>query len=254
MKRLVISVVFYMVCATSHATTPFSPRVFASDGWIHVVGFAWPDQNGKVLIVRTRDTTSFFSLEELGMEPGVLECVSTAGHQWYQQSIGYVILLPDRDKDSLSRRRVLYLRDKEGRETALDLSSGELMDFSTISDKKTISQIKLSSGELIDLPTMSDRYVITKRSISEAASLLRSNNAQDREAGAMHLGQLLARDYLQELKGLLNDDAYASQKSGDETKRIYFVREAAQKAIDLISGQNTANQSVHSIADSVGSE
>ena len=88
MKRIAIGIELCVLSLQAYATTPFPPKVFANDSWALVAAFAWPDENDKVLIIRTVRKTSLLSLEDLGITG--LDEWTTAGSEWYQNSIGYV--------------------------------------------------------------------------------------------------------------------------------------------------------------------
>ena len=211
MKPLITFLVTCSFCVQSYATRPYSPKVFASDSFTYAVGFAWPDQNGKVLMIRSIRKTSLFSLEELGIS--TRGEVSTAGHRWCQNSIGYVTRVKIAGEDSTSFHQILYFRHRDGHEIAIDVNSSKLINLSSILDMDKLN----------------------KHTISEATKLLNSKNPKDRQTGAIHLGQLQASAYLPELKKQLNDDAYFTQVSKNETNKVYYVKEAAEKAIELIN-------------------
>jgi hypothetical protein len=219
MKRLMISIIFCVVCIIAHATTPYPPKIFVNDNYTFAVGFAWPDQNDKVLIIRTKANTSLYSFDELGLGHSNLEEISTAGFAWCRNSIGYVTSLRIKDKDSERSLRVFYLRHKSGAEVIVDLDSSKLIDSAAVSEKDNLDE----------------------KTISRAASLLESEKPRDRQTAAIHLGQLKAKGYLQELTKLLNDDASYTVTSGKETRTVYYVKEAAERAIHLMTTKDNAN-------------
>ena len=230
MKRFVIVIIICVVCGNSHATTPYAPRIFANDSWAFVAGFAWPDQNGKVLIIRTAHKTSLFSRDELGINTSKMEIVSTAGYDWYHHSIGHrVTSLKVKLGTSESRLHVFCFRHRDGKEAIIDLNSNELIDLNSIVDKNALNKI----------------------TISKAASLLKSDKPQDRQTAAIHLGQLGASEYLQELTNLLNDKAAHTytRVSTKEEKTVYYVRDAAKKAIELINSKQTANRALQATGE-----
>ncbi len=106
MKRIVISLVICVMSVTANATTPFPPKVFANDSWAFVAAFAWPDENDKVLIIRTVRKTSLLSLDELGIRQ--IGEWSSAGSGWYQNSIGYVTSLRIKGMEPGSQLRVFF--------------------------------------------------------------------------------------------------------------------------------------------------
>jgi hypothetical protein len=218
MKKLAISILIFAICAGANATRPYRPKVFANNGWAFVAAFAWPDQNEKVLIIRTKRKTSLLSLDELGIKKPARR--STAGFMWYQYSIGYVTSLRLKGKEPASYLRVFYFRDKNGKESIVDLNTSKLIESTTMLNKDDLD----------------------RKTISEAASLLKSDSPQDRQTAAMHLGQLGATEYLPQLTKLLKDKAAYTQTKGRETKTVYYVKEAAEKAIELINSKNTANK------------
>jgi len=220
MKYLVMSIILCLICAKTQATPPFPPKVFANDSWAFIAAFAWPDENDKVLIIRTVRKTTLLSLEELGIER-VVE--SSAGSQWYQNAIGYVTLMRIKGMAPESRLRVFYFRDKNGKESVIDLSTFNLIESSVILNKDDLD----------------------KKTTSNAALLLKSSKSQERQTAAIHLGQLKANEHLQGLTKLLNDDASYTLGSGEEKKTIYFVREAAKTAIRLINSKNA----IHKLGD-----
>lgn len=218
MRRIVI---FMMICAlraSTYATTPYPPKVFANDSWAFVAAFAWPDENDKVLIIRTVRKTSLLSWEELGIE-GMDEW-TTAGSRWYQNSIGYVTSLRTKGMEPETHLRVFYFRDKKGRESIVDINSGKLIDSATVLNKDELD----------------------KKTMSNAVSLLRSDSPQDRQTAAIHLGQLGANRDMPELTKLLEDESSYTQISGKEEKTVYYVKEAAEEAIRLINSNNSTNK------------
>ena len=223
MKRFAIPIMICAICATANATTPFPPKVFANDSWTLVAGFAWPDENDKVLIVRTVRKTTLLSLDELGITP-LEELMTTAGSQWYQNSIGYVTWMKVKGTDSGSSLRVFYFRNKEGKESIVNLNTSKLIEPTSV----------LNNTDL------------DKKTMSEAAALLKSERPQDRQTAAIHLGQLGASDYLKELTALLNDKAAYTRISGKEETTVYYVKEAAEVAIQLIKSKNAANKAIDS--------
>lgn len=219
MKRIAITIMVSVMCVTANATTPFPPKVFANDSWAFIAGFAWPDKNDKVLIIRTVRTTALLSLDELGITP-LEEVLTTAGSRWYQSSIGYVTKVKVKTRDAESNIRVFYFRNRKGKESVVDLSSSKLIDPAIIMNKDDLD----------------------KKTISNAAALLKSDRPQDCQTAAIHLGQLGASEYLQQLRKLLNDRAAYTQISGKKEKTVSYVKEAAEKAIELINSQNAANK------------
>jgi hypothetical protein len=218
MNRFAIGMIVCVLASHAYATTPFPPKVFAHDSWAFVAAFAWPDENDKVLIIRTVRKTSLLSLEEMGIRK--LDIRTTAGSRWYQNSIGCVSSLRIKGMKPESHLRVFYFRDQDGTESIIDLNTCKLIDPTTISNKEDLDRATLSN----------------------AALLLKSDEPQDRQTAAIHLGQLRASEYLQELTRLLDDEAAYTQISGEETKTVYYVKEAAEQAIRLIKSKTTANK------------
>ncbi len=138
---------------------------------------------------------------------------------WYQNAIGYVVSLqirgPARDASSL-----FYFRNKEGVETIIDLNTNALID----------PRLVLNRTEL------------DKMTIAEAVNLIQSERSQDRQTAAIHLGHLGSRKHFSTLTNLLNDKASFTQISGNERKTVYFVKDAAEKAIEMIKQRETANK------------
>ena len=218
-----------MLCVLSsrvYATTPFPPKVFANDSWAFVAAFAWPDENDKLLIIRTVRKTSLLSLEELGIKK--LDVWTTAGSRWYQNSIGYVTSLRVKDMEPNSHLRVFYFRDKDGTESVIDLNTSKLIEPGGIMNRDDLD----------------------KKTLSIAASLLKSDRPQDRQTAAIHLGQLGTSEYSEELTRLLDDKSAYTQISGREEKTVYYVKEAAEEAIRLIKLKNTANNCLNPISGS----
>ena len=214
MKRCLLIIIICAACVNAYATRPFPPKVFANDGFAFVVGFAWPDQDGNVLLIRTMRETALFSLDDLGFRP--FEDWTTAGHRWYQNAIGYVTTLEIKDDNVGSMVRAFYFRHRDGKETAIDLRT---MQF-------------------IDLKTVQDRETLDNKSVSVAAGLLKSHDPRDRQTSAIHLGQLRSRQHLEELIALLDDNASLTRGSSGKMETIYYVREAAEEAIKLIQEED----------------
>jgi hypothetical protein len=211
------------MCVTANATTPFLPKVFANDSWTFIAGFAWPDENDKILIIRTVRKTTLLSLDDLGITP-LEDVMTTAGSRWYQNSIGYVASVKIRGMESDSSLRVFYFRNRKGKESVIDLNTGKLIEPASILNKADLD----------------------KKTISEAAALLKSDKPEDRQTAAIHLGQLGTDEYLKELTGLLNDKAAYTQISGKEEKTVYYVKEAAEESLQLIKSKNAANKAIDS--------
>lgn len=222
MKRIAIGIMLCVLSSRAYATTPFPPKVFANDSWAFVAAFAWPDENDKVLIIRTVRKTSLLSLEDLGIKK--LDVWTTAGSRWYQNSIGYVFSLRVKGTKPESHLRAFYFRDKDGTESVIDLNTGSLIDPTTILNKDDVD----------------------KTTLLHAAGLLKSDEPQDRQTAAIHLGQLGASEYLQDLTRLLADEASYTQITGKEEKTVYYVKEAAEHAIRLIKSKSTANKAMDS--------
>jgi hypothetical protein len=223
-KRLFI-IILCVVCTKAHATTPLAPKIFENDSWTFVAGFAWPDENDKVLIIRTVRKTTLLSLDELVITPlEELEEWTTAGSAWYQNSIGYVTSVKVKGTDSESDLRVFYFRNRNGKESVVNLKTSKLIEPSTILNKAGLD----------------------KKTVSNAILLLKSDRAHDRQTAAIHLGQLGASEHLQRLIKLLGDKAAYTQISGKEEKTVHYVKEAAEKAIQSIKSKMTANKAIDS--------
>ena len=226
MNRIVVGIMLCVLSSRVYATTPFPPKVFVNDSWAFVAAFAWPDENEKVLIIRTVRKTSLLSLEDLGIKK--LDVWTTAGSKWYQNSIGYVTSLRVKGMEPSSHHLVFYFRDKDGTESVIDLNTSKLIEPESILNRDDLD----------------------KKTRSNAASLLKSDRPQDRQTAAIHLGQLGASEYAEELTKLLNDEAAytqitgSTQMSGREEKTVYYVKEAAEEAIRLIKLKNTANKAI----------
>jgi hypothetical protein len=222
MKIIVIGIMLCVLSSRVYATTPFPPKVFANDSWAFVAAFAWPDENDKVLIIRTTRKSSLLSLEDLGIKK--LDVWTTAGSKWYQNSIGYVTSLRVKGMETNPHLRVFYFRDKDGTEAVIDLNTSQLIE----------------SGRILN------RDDLDKKTLSNAASLLKSDRPQDRQTAAIHLGQMGASEYAEELTRLLDDKSAYTQGSGRKEKTVYYVKEAAEEAIRLIKLKNTANKAIDS--------
>jgi len=214
MRKLLVCLIVCAVCSPSLATRPFRPKVFANDSFTFVVGFAWADQNDKTLIVRSARKTYMYSRKDLGFKD--LEKMSSAGSMWYQQSIGFVTSAKIREGgDADSRCRIFYFRDKKGNEAIIDVNSGRLLTTKQIVEKDKLA----------------------KQTAAEAAKLLKSENPRDRQTGAIHLGQLKAKEYRKELTALLKDNASSTVVYGSKkVKTVYYVKDAAAEALKQIDG------------------
>lgn len=217
MKRIAISILLCIIGTTVNATTPYPPKVFVNDSWTFVAGFAWPDENDKVLIIRTVEKTSLLSLEELAIP---IKTWSTAGSEWYQNSIGFVTSVKIKGAHSEPDRHVFYFRNRNGKESVVDLNTTKLIGPATILN----------------------RVELNRKTISHATSLLRSSRPHDRQTAATHLGHLGTPKHLSQLTKLLSDKAAYTQISGDQERTVYYVKEAAEKAIKLINSKNATNK------------
>lgn len=216
-KTLVFALTIFAVCVHTYATRPFAPAIFSDGGDAFVVGFAWPDQNGNVLIIRTMRETASFSLDELGIAP--FEGFSTAGYQWYQNAIGYVVTLNVKNGEDTSLVRMFYFRHRDGKEAAIELSAMQPFDLSRITERDELD----------------------RKTVSQADKLLRSPNPRDRQTAAIHLGDLRSQQHLQDMIKLLEDRSSSTRGSGGRAETVYFVRDAAKEAIRLIRGSESAN-------------
>ena len=220
MKPIVIGIIFSLICGCLSATAPFPPKVFSDDRFSFVVAFPWPDQEMKVLMIRTIRKTSLFSLEELGVKNSGY---TTAGSTWYQDTIGYVARLRTTDQAvEPAYIWAFYFRDVKGKEVVIDLAKSKLIDPSTTLD----------------------RGFILEHTIRKAESLLSSTEPRERRAGAIHLGQLGRSGSLEKLRRLLDDDSSYTQIAQDQEERtVFYVREAAEEAMRQIEGRTNADRS-----------
>lgn len=212
MKRTVLVILLGILCSQSDATRPFSPQVFVDDDSVYAVGFPWPDQNDDVLLIRSMRKTYTFSLDDLGIRRAGE--MSTAGYRWYRNSIGFVFTV--KLKEETSRARVFCFRHRSGHVVLIDVNSGAHIELSSMPDKNSLN----------------------REAIRAAAALLKSDQPRDRQTAAIHLGQLNAGQYLRELKKLLGDEAFTTWSTKTESRKVYYVKEAAQQAIELIGQGN----------------
>lgn len=218
MKPIVIGIICSMFFGSLSATPPFPPRVFSDDKFSFVVGFPWPDQEKKVLVIRTIRKTSLFSLEELGIEN---VGYTTAGTTWYQGAIGYVERLRTAEQAvEPSYVWAFYFRNAEGKEVVIDLAESKLIDASKA----------LDSAFLLEL------------NIRKAENLLGSAKPRERWTGAIHLGQLGRSACLEKLRRLLDDDSsYTQITPNQEERTVFYVKEAAEEAMRQIEARTKAD-------------
>lgn len=207
MRIALFTVVASLVCGTLLATPPFPPRVFSDDRFCYVIGFPWPDQDGKVLIIRTIRKTTLLSLQEIGIKEPIH---TTAGIDWYREAVGYVGQFKALD-DAV--KWGFYFRGAGGYEFAISLPDGRIFD----------PELEL------------DRTLLNAMTVKHAEKLASSGDSHNRKAAAIHLGELGGSSSIEVLKRLLGDDSlYTLHRSGDELKTVYYVREAAEAAISQI--------------------
>jgi len=221
MKKTLNSLALVSMLTMAHGTTPFPAKIFENNGQIFAAGFAWPDQNDKVLIIRGGKGTSMFSLDQLGIYNTTW---TTAGSMWYQQSIGLSFVSKVKGIEGIDEdifRSVFYFRNIEGKEAIINLSTNKLIERSNIVDMSKLDE------------------AINKK----AASLLESADPFVRETGAMHLGYSGTTEHLSELDSLLQDKALVGRIFEGEKKVVYHVRDAAAEAIRKIKLKNTPNKS-----------
>jgi len=219
MKSLTLGLVILGLYTQAYATRPFPSAIFVNDGFTFVAGFPWPDQDGNVLIIRTMRTTASFSIDALGLTP--FEEFSLRGYQWYQNAIGYVATNHFKAGDEQSFSHIFYFRHRSGKDVAIDLGAMQPIEDSNVLD----------------------RDALDRRTISKAARLLRSQDPRERQTAAIHLGQLRSEQHLPQIMSLLGDPASYTRGSGADIERVYYVREAAEKAIRLIQEAKSSNQS-----------
>ena len=130
--------------------------------------------------------------------------------------------------DDAKHHHVFYFRNIDGKERIIDLN--------------TFTQI--------DPALVLNRSDLNERTITEASNLIQSENPHDRQTAAIHLGHLGNRGHLSVLRDLLNDETSFTQTSGNETRTVYFVKEAAKKATALITQRDTANNHLNPISGS----
>ena len=215
MKPIAIGIIFSLICGALFATAPYPPKVFSDDRFSFVVGFPWPDQETKVLMIRTIRKTSLFSLKELGIENSGY---TTAGSTWYQDAIGYVERLRTAEQAiEPSYIWAFYFRNADGKEVLIDLAK----------------------SELIDPAKALDRAFLLNLNIRNAEKLLDSTKPRERRAGAIHLGQLGDSGNLEKLRHLLDDDSsYTQIEANQEARTVFYVRAAAEEAIRQIEARS----------------
>lgn len=219
MKSALFATILFLFCGTLFGTAPYPPRVFSDDRFCFVAGFPWPDQEGKVLVIRTINKTMLFGLEELGISRTIR---STAGIGWYREAIGYVGRFRMQTSGPESPTAWgFYFRDQNGHEFL----------------------IRLPSGDFLDPQRELDRASLDEMTARQAEKLIRSEDPFTRRAGAIQLGQLGALASISLLSDLLDDtSSYTQYAQGREPETVYFVREAAAEAIQLLKQKATSEQ------------
>ena len=213
-----------------YATTPFSAKIFCDDPYCFAVGFPWPDQNDSVLMIRNMSTTHNYSLNDLGID---IRHTTTAGYDWYENAIGMLMEVRVRTTNSMPWMRIFYFRNMDGKEILINTHTGQYID------KKSI---------------ILDRHMYQRNLESHIMSLLSSPKPRDRQTGAIHAGISQLTNGLPILRGLIHDKSYTIHINQGEAKQIYFVKEAAEEAIRVITerkseNDNSSNKGVQAIGD-----
>ncbi len=210
MKKLSLIALLAFASCCAHATTPFPAKVFSDDPDCFAVAFPWPDQNKSVLTIRTSTQTHHFSLNDLGITP---EYMTTAGYEWYLNSIGMFTRIRVISEFGRLWASLFYFRQKDGTEIWIDTHTGKLLE-------KRVCPV--------------DHYGFKQNLCLHIRELMASPNPQDRETGAIHAGQLRMTNALPALNGLLLDKSATLYVTKDTTREVYYVKEAAEKAIQEI--------------------
>ena len=189
-------------------TEPYPPLVaideFTGDT---TVLFARPDENDKVLFVRFYEKTKLYSFDELGIDVIDFGQISTAGYDWHVNCIAAYIYWETGER----AESALSLRFKNGQTLFINTS--------TLKASRTIDSVGLKKSHT----EWADAALI----------LLDSDNPQDRLTGIIHSGQMRITDSKEKLQELLGDEEYYI--TGPPNTKVYYIQEAAQKALKLIS-------------------
>lgn len=219
MKKLSLITLFISASCFAQTTTPLPSKVFSDDPYCFIVGFPWPDQNGSVLMIRSLGRTHDFSLRDLDITPQ--QHMTSAGYDWYINAIGMFSGGRVLSEDKTPWIHIFCFRHKDGREILLDTHTGERLD------KKEIE---------LDLSMLRRDFA------SRVAGLMGSPDPRDRETGAIHAGHLRMTNELSKLKGLLLDESYSVRIDQGAPTKVYYVKEAAEQAIQKITQEQAQDE------------
>ncbi|MEM7392118.1 MAG: LysM domain-containing protein [Verrucomicrobiota bacterium] len=97
-----------------------------------------------------------------------------------------------------------------------------------------VAAITLPEGEVLD-PVPEALAAFANEALQDRAlTLVRSDNAWERETGAWLCGQLELQIAIESLRKLLNDPAYYTVHGGDNWAIVMYVRRAARDALRLL--------------------
>jgi hypothetical protein len=196
-------------------------RAVVSDSGRYVVTLDDWDKDGVLPIViygRKGSLRKIHSLESLGLDKDYEHIpLTTAGRHWKEHSL--VFFGPD--------EKTLYIRLRWGDMLMIEMHLGEVMDE---------EWYRTHRGWAITVPEWNATQEYgEKRSRELAVDLLRSDDPHDQVAAAIAAGQLKVRDAIPGLKALLNSQEHLFRwKSGEPRKKVYYVREAATEALDVM--------------------
>ena len=179
--------------------------VVTMDEWEHVGTLP------VVIYERYGSLVCVHSLESLGLNRSSEHIECSVGSRWWNDNA--LILFGPKD-EFLSVR----------------LHWGEVLDI-RLRDGRVLQKDDLEPNE-----RRAFEKNMTRRAEKEVLRLLQSEDPEDRRSGAIHAGRLRIRDAEPRLRELLTDDAsYAEGLVLRKT--VYYVREAARKALEEMSGQ-----------------
>jgi len=128
--------------------------------------------------------------------------LTTAGSDWYQNSISFIT----------KNGAFFVVRTRWERIIIIDLASNNLLQ---------------------DIPSEA-KDEIQNTIIQKALSLLTSPEPENRQTGAIACGQLQIKKAVPELRHLLGDENYLTTNIPKEWTRVYYVRKSAKEALEKL--------------------
>lgn len=202
-KKIIALIGLFLLPVFCFATEPYPDQISTTSNKKTIVRLT--TRIGSNIAVRIEndasETLKEFTDEEILLnEEHVYRIYSTAGSDWFQNSIS-IITYDD---------KYFAVWTRWGRIIVINLIS-----------KKLLQKMPPEVQEQI-------RTILIKKAIK----LLSSQEPKDRQTGAIACGQLQIEESIPKLKELLQDENYYTTNLPKEWTRVYYVRKAAKTALE----------------------